>query len=127
MKVEVSIGEIVDKLTILHIKKSNISNDQKLQNIINEYNYLYEIVFNQLEIEQKDYDKLILINKELWDIEDLIRLKERSKEFDDEFISLARKVYITNDKRAELKKVINLKYHSTFVEEKSYEQYESFN
>jgi len=127
MKIEVSIGEIVDKLTILHIKKNNISNEQKLQNIINEYNYLYEIVFNQLEIEQEDYNKLILINKELWDIEDLIRLKERSKEFDDEFISLARKVYITNDKRADLKKVINLKYHSTFVEEKSYEQYENIN
>lgn len=127
MKIEVSVGEIVDKLTILHIKKDNILDQTKLQNIINEHNYLYKIVFDQLKIEQEDYNKLILINKELWDIEDLIRLKERSKEFDDEFISLARKVYITNDKRADFKKVINLKYHSTFVEEKSYEQYENIN
>jgi hypothetical protein len=123
MLIEVSNGEIVDKLTILKIKKNNILDKEKLVNINKEYNYLYDIVFNNLKISEEDYYELLLINKQLWDIEDKIRDKERNKEFDSHFIELARLVYIINDKRSELKKLINLKTKSTFVEEKSYEKY----
>lgn len=125
MKIEVSVGEIVDKLTILHIKMSNILDIEKLKNISKEYGYLKDVVEDDLNIstESEEYLKLLEINKELWDIEDLIREKEKLKLFDDEFISLARSVYITNDKRAEIKKEINIKYGSKFVEEKSYHNY----
>ena len=125
MKIEVSHGEIVDKLTILQIKKENITDPSKLDNIVKEYDYLLSIVENDLEIstESPEYLKLLSINKELWKIEDDIRDKERDKVFDTEFIELARSVYTTNDKRAEIKKEINLKYGSLFVEEKSYSNY----
>jgi hypothetical protein len=123
MNIEVSIGEIVDKLTILRIKKNNITDEGKLFNVITEYDYLYDVVFNQLKIESDDFYNLLLVNERLWDIEDFIRDKERDKVFDTEFIELARSVYVTNDKRAELKKEINLKYGSLFVEEKSYKEY----
>jgi len=123
MNIEVSIGEIVDKLTILRIKKNNITDEGKLFNVITEYDYLYDVVFTQLKIESDDFYNLLLVNERLWDIEDLIRDKERDKVFDTEFIELARSVYVTNDKRAELKKEINLKYGSLFVEEKSYKEY----
>ena len=121
MKIEVSIGEIVDKLTILQLKKDNIKNDVKLKNIILEYDYLFNIVFNELNIDNTDYNKLFLTNKKLWEIEDKIRQKEKMLSFDDDFIDLARNVYITNDIRSDQKKDINLKYKSLFVEEKSYE------
>ena len=123
MKIEVSIGEIVDKLSILNIKKNNITEEFKLFNIITEYDYLYDVVFNQLKIESDDFNNLLLVNESLWKIEDDIRDKERDKVFDTEFIELARSVYTTNDKRAEIKKEINLKYGSLFVEEKSYSNY----
>ena len=123
MKIEVSIGEIVDKLSILQIKTTFIKDEEKLNNVKKEYDYLYDIVFNEMKIEQSDFFDMVVINQELWKIEDDIRDKERAKEFDDEFIRLARAVYVTNDKRAEVKKSINLKYGSLFVEEKSYQQY----
>ena len=120
MKIEVSIGEIVDKLSILQIKKDNITDEVKLENINKEYVYLHEIVFSQLKINYNDdYSKLLDVNKSLWIIEDKLRDKERDKSFDDDFIQLARSVYFTNDKRAEIKKELNLKYGSLFVEEKS--------
>ena len=125
MNIEVSHGEIVDKLTILQIKKENITDQIKLDNIIKEYNYLLSVVENDLSIstESAEYLELLSINKELWVIEDDIRDKERIKEFDDDFIKLARSVYYTNDVRAKIKKEINLKYSSGFVEEKSYQSY----
>lgn len=123
MKIEVSIGEIVDKLSILQIKTEMIKEEEKLSNVKKEYDYLYDIVFNEMKIEQSDFFDMVLINKELWNIEDDIRDKERDKEFDDVFIKLARAVYVTNDKRADIKKNINLKYGSKFVEEKSYNPY----
>src|SRR6056300_262923 len=123
MKIEVSIGEIVDKLSILQIKTEFIKDEEKLSNVKKEYDYLYDIVFNEMKIEQSDFLDMVSINKELWNIEDDIRDKERDKEFDDVFIKLARAVYVTNDKRADVKKNINLKYGSTFVEEKSYNPY----
>lgn len=123
MEIEVSIGEIVDKLSILQIKKENITDETKLVNVNKEFIYLYEIVFTKLNVNDDDYLKLLDVNKLLWVIEDDIRDKERSNEFDSEFIELARSVYVTNDKRAEIKKEINIIYGSTFVEEKSYNSY----
>jgi hypothetical protein len=123
MKIEVSIGEIVDKLSILEIKKNNITDEDKLPNIRKEFEYLYSVVFEDLGIDPSDFSSLLLVNEELWVIEDRIRMKESKKIFDHEFISLARSVYIANDKRAEIKKYINLKYGSIFTEEKSYEKY----
>jgi hypothetical protein len=125
MNIEVSHGEIVDKLTILQIKKENITDPIKLDNIVKEYDYLLSIVENDLNIStlSPEYLELLSINKELWVIEDDIRDKERIKEFDEDFIKLARSVYYTNDVRAKIKKEINLKYSSGFVEEKSYQSY----
>ena len=125
MNIEVSHGEIVDKLTILQIKKENITDPIKLDNIVKEYDYLLSIVKNDLGIstESSEYLELLSINKELWVIEDDIRDKERLKEFDGDFVELARSVYFTNDVRAKIKKEINLKYSSGFVEEKSYQPY----
>jgi hypothetical protein len=123
MKIEVSIGEIVDKLTILALKKKYIDDQLKLENIQKEYSYLLDIVFNNLKISLTDYDKLLHINQLLWGIEDDIRVKEKNAEFDGQFIELARLVYTTNDKRADIKKQINEKYGSEFREEKSYAKY----
>jgi hypothetical protein len=125
MNIEISHGEIVDKLTILQIKKENITDPSKLDNVIKEYDYLFSVVENDLGIStlSAEYLELLSVNKDLWDIEDDIRDKERQKEFDDDFIKLARAVYYTNDIRAKIKKEINLKYSSGFVEEKSYQPY----
>jgi hypothetical protein len=125
MKIEISHGEIVDKLTILQIKNQNIIDPIKLNNIVKEYDYLLSVVENDLGIstESPEYLELLSINNELWVIEDDIRDKERLKQFDDDFIKLARAVYHTNDVRAKIKKEINLKYGSLFVEEKSYSNY----
>ena len=125
MNIEVSHGEIVDKLTILQIKKENITDPNKLDNIIKEYEYLFSVVENDLGISTSstEYLELLSVNKDLWVIEDDIRDKERQKEFDENFVSLARSVYYTNDVRAKIKKEINLKYSSGFIEEKSYSDY----
>ncbi len=122
MEIEVSTGEIVDKLTILLIKKENISDPNKLENIEKELNYLESIV-RKLQICPEDISELFLVNQVLWKVEDEIRDKERNKIFDQSFIELARKVYITNDSRAEIKRKINKKYSSDFFEEKSYSPY----
>ena len=127
MKVEVSNGELLDKLSILELKLKNIKDDKKLINIKNEYgglsplcNNLFDNYGNEL---RSLYAKLSEINAELWKIEDDIRQCERNKDFGDEFVRLARAVYFTNDKRSEVKKSINLLTESGFVEEKSYEDY----
>ena len=123
----VSIGEVVDKVTILAIKSERITDVEKLENINKELELLREILSGVdglwTKIESL-YADLKRINEELWVIEDDIRIKEYKKEFDDEFIRLARAVYVTNDKRADVKKKINLKLGSELVEEKSYEDYQ---
>jgi hypothetical protein len=123
MKIEVSVGEIVDKLSILKIKSDNITDLDKLKNINKEYEYLYTIVFDDLKVSQEDFSELVSINQKLWVIEDDLRDKEFVQEFDSVFIELARSVYFVNDKRAKIKKEINTKYGSLFVEEKSYKSY----
>jgi hypothetical protein len=125
MKIEISNGDIIDKLTILEIKLQHITNNQQHANINNEYEYIKDCTDNLMNdsIIYDLYLQLKNINKELWDIEDKIRIKEKNKLFDSEFIELARQVYITNDKRAYIKKQINILSNSLFVEEKSYEAY----
>ena len=128
MKVEVSNGELLDKLTILELKLTNITDVQKLSNIQKEHDELSPLadqLFDSYGEELKNlYKKLTEINSELWTIEDDIRECERNKDFGSDFVSLARSVYFTNDKRSDVKKAINLLTDSGFVEEKSYEDYE---
>ena len=128
MKVEVSNGELLDKLTILELKLTNIADVQKLTNIQKEHDELNPLagqLFDSYGEELKNlYKQLIEINSELWTIEDNIRECERNKDFGSDFVSLARAVYFTNDKRSDVKKAINLLTDSGFVEEKSYEEYE---
>lgn len=121
MKIEVSNGEIVDKLTILLIKQQNIKNQSKLSNIEKEINAITcDYIINK---DSELFKRLYELNKSLWNIEDAIRLKESKQEFDQEFIELARSVYKMNDKRAEVKREINISSESFLIEEKSYEKY----
>lgn len=127
MKVEVSTGELVDKLSILEIKLLNIKDEKKTKNVYKELETLNPYFQDLLDIyglKMKNlYTRISNINKALWDIEDAIRDKERAEEFDEEFVELARSVYITNDQRAAVKKEINLLTKSKLVEEKSYSDY----
>ena len=121
----VSLGELVDKISILHIKNKNIKDDEKLKLIREELKLLTITLDGHLKKNdiQEFLDALIKINSELWIIEDEIRDCERINKFDQKFISLARSVYITNDKRSEIKLDINKKFGSEIVEVKSYEKY----
>ena len=126
LQVPVSVGEVLDKITILQIKLSHISDATKRANIQNELDALLPLVAGDAfatDQMQALMAELKSVNEALWDIEDDIREKEAAKSFDAEFIRLARAVYITNDKRAEIKKQINLATGSVLVEEKSYESY----
>ena len=127
MKVEVSNGELLDKLSILELKLNNIKDNNKLINIKNEHSGLSPLcdnLFDNYGNELRNlYVRLSEINAELWKIEDDIRECERNKDFGDEFVRLARAVYFTNDKRSDVKKSINLLTESGFIEEKSYEDY----
>ena len=116
----ISIGEIFDKITILEIKKEKLKNE-KLINVNLELKLLKKIVYdNGLNVDKKLINNLREVNNKLWNIEDKIRKKEKLKTFDNEFIEIARSVYIENDKRSEIKREINTKYNSELVEEKSY-------
>jgi len=119
MKIEVSNGEIVDKLTILEIKADRIKDKEKLKNILAELESLKKI-FNELNVDKKLYIYLLRVNYNLYDIENDIRDKENNKEFDKRFIQLARLIYTLNDSRAKIKKQINIETKSSFIEEKSY-------
>lgn len=120
--IPISIGELWDKYTILLIKKNMIKDDKKQQIVINEINKLQEYI-KKFPLKEEFVLELKNCNKKLWDIEDNIREKERKKEFDDEFIELARSVYITNDERAKLKNNISLLFNSDILEVKSYKEY----
>lgn len=124
MKIEVSDGEIVDKLTILEIKKEKCLDLNKLQNIEKELTYLKMIV-DDLDIPEHHINDLRKINQKLWDIEDQIRVFEAQEKFDDEFIELARSVYFTNDERFEIKNKINSAVNSNFKEEKILPSYKN--
>ena len=121
--VPISIGELIDKITILEIKKDKLKN-LKLKNILNELSFLKAVLEkNSIFIPDEIFLQLKSINLTLWDIEDKIRIKEKNKEFDNEFIKLARSVYLNNDRRSETKKELNIMFNSEIIEEKSYEKY----
>ena len=124
MKIEVSNGEIADKLSIIEIKLEQIKDESKLKNLRNEYAVLDEAVSKIIKKDHELYIALLNINKELWDIEDTIRDLERAKDFGDEFVKTARAVYFTNDKRSDIKRKINELTGSNLVEEKSYQKYD---
>jgi hypothetical protein len=128
IKVPISPGELLDKITILRIKSKRMSDPKKLANVRSELRALEE-TWNGSDCAQAgieaDVTALLEVNERLWVIEDDIRDKERAKAFDAEFIRLARAVYFENDERAAIKKRINLKLGSSVVEEKSYAEYKA--
>ena len=126
IEIPVSFGELVDKLTILEIKKSKITNNEKLKNIQVEFELLnkkYQTILNDTKELQVFYDALLKVNNKLWEIEDKIRILENNKEFNKEFIDLARSVYKSNDERFAIKNEINKTFDSEIQEQKEYENY----
>ncbi len=125
VSIPVSVGELIDKLSILQVKKTKISDELKLEFVNKEFEILYNlssVYLDDIEIESL-YHQLVQINSSLWDVEDKLRVIESEKRFEGEFISLARKVYFTNDDRFRLKNEINLITSSEIREVKDYVKY----
>lgn len=122
VSIDIGIGELMDRYTILKIKLAEIKDEEKYKNVKKEYEYISEIIEKLQEKEgiQELVDELFEINGQLWDVEDELRYLEKLRQFDDNFINLARMVYKLNDERASIKRLINVLYGSEFVEEKSY-------
>lgn len=125
----ISLGELLDKISILAIKLSKIDDTSKLQNI----RYEHDLLGNRLTAATRElpdgeinkyFDMMKEINLKIWNIEDDIRECERNKDFGPSFIQLARSVYITNDERSRIKKLVNEQFGSAIVEEKSYSEYQ---
>jgi hypothetical protein len=124
MNVEISMGEFVDKISILKIKKERITDQGKLNNVLKEYEYLIHLADdNKLDIlDSPFFLELTEANLIIWDGEELLREKQRSEQYDSDFIDIANRIHSTNDIRAQIKKEINLKFNSNFVEEKSHQK-----
>ena len=126
VKIDISYGELIDKITILEIKSERIAEPRKLENIERELTILTE-AWRDSGVDQDaigaERAALKAINENLWDIEDQIRRKEAEQSFDQGFIELARSVYRTNDERSTVKRAINDRFGSSLVEEKSYQPY----
>ena len=126
IEIKISVGELLDKITILQIKLARITAPDKLRNIRTELRALSKIwqasAYARVDLEA-EIAVLKEVNERLWEIEDAIRDKERDSRFDSEFIELARSVYLNNDQRAGIKRAINAKTGSELVEEKSYADY----
>lgn len=126
VQVEISIGELLDKISILQIKSERITDQSKLENIKIELESLLDkwenSSFSKIEIAEERV-QLREVNEKLWELEDDIRIKEARYSFDEDFVRLARLVYVTNDQRAAIKRKINEKLGSTLIEEKSYSNY----
>jgi hypothetical protein len=124
--IPVSVGELIDKLSILHIKKIKISNPEKLEFITKEFELLYNMSSYYLNDENisKYYHNLVEINLKLWEVEDEIRIIENIKLFDSKFIQLARQVYLINDERFSVKNMINELTDSEIREQKEYVEYQ---
>ncbi|MFO7598289.1 MAG: DUF6165 family protein [Candidatus Desulfacyla sp.] len=123
---EISPGELFDKITILEIKKARIRDEEKLRNIELELDLLRGVWSDNIPPSPKLralYNQIKVLNERLWDIEDDIRRCERNSDFKEEFVRLARSVYLTNDKRSSIKREINKLLGSRIMEEKSYEAY----
>jgi uncharacterized protein YukE len=126
IQVPVSPGEVLDKITILEIKSERMTDPGKVANVRRELALLQEVWSSNIrdsETIQDLHAQLKEINEALWEIEDDIRDKERAREFDNRFIELARAVYVTNDRRSQVKKELNLHLGSDIIEEKSYQDY----
>ncbi|OUU49218.1 MAG: hypothetical protein CBC28_01890 [Flavobacteriaceae bacterium TMED68] len=127
IQIPISTGELLDKLSILEIKKDKVKDSAKLKNINHEYDLLINLSKNLKDKDEKSfnslYEEILKVNKKLWDIEDKIRILESEKKFDEEFISVARSVYFINDDRFDLKKKINETFGSDVAEEKEYIEY----
>lgn len=127
MKIEVSVGEVIDKYSILNIKANKITDSTKLKNVNSEIAQLEVEVENIRNINPHKFDKflssLIEINTALWETEDLIRILEQKQDFSEDFIKLARSVYIQNDERYRIKNSVNRFYKSGVIEEKDYVEY----
>ena len=127
ISIQVSCGELVDKLSILSIKREKVKDVEKLKNINIEYDYLNLVCDKLRMVDEKSFNnyfsELREVNTKLWDIEDNIRKHEKESNFNNLFIELARSVYITNDKRFQIKNSINSAFSSQFREEKDYEDY----
>lgn len=123
VKIDVSIGELWDKFTILLIKKEKIKDIEKRNFVLKEIELLNEKMKLFLLHRQPLFDELKKVNEKLWSIEDQLRIKEKNQIFDQEFIDLARAVYFTNDDRAKIKKEINIRYYSEIHEVKDYVDY----
>ena len=127
IEIPISAGELLDKLSILEIKKDKVKDSTKLKNINHEYDLLSNLSKNLKEKDEKSfnslYEEILKVNKKLWDIEDKIRILESEKRFDEEFILVARSVYFINDDRFDIKKKINETFGSDVAEEKEYIEY----
>tara|TARA_R100001530_G_C4296055_1_gene149256 strand:- start:731 stop:1108 length:378 start_codon:yes stop_codon:yes gene_type:complete len=123
IQIETSVGELLDKISILQIKVSKIKDREKLKHISYELDSLTNTAVESEVMDLELLGELVEINSSLWEIEDTLRELEREKDFSNTFIELARKVYITNDKRFEIKNKINYKYGSLVKEQKSYKEY----
>ncbi len=130
ISIPISFGELIDKITILEIKSERVHDEDKLKNINYELRLLMD-TWNASAKSSVDFQdlraQLKVVNETLWDIEDKIRLKEAHRKFDEDFVALARAVCINNDKRASLKRKINLQLGSAIIEEKSYSDYNETN
>ena len=125
VNVPVSVGELIDKLSILQVKKSKVKNSDKLKFIEKEYDLLLSMsyeYFNNVDI-ISTYKELVDVNTKLWEVEDELRVIENTKVFDSNFIELARAVYYTNDERFRLKDKINNLTNSEIKEQKDYKEY----
>jgi hypothetical protein len=124
MKIDISMGELVDRVTICEIKLERIEDPVKKAHVRKEFDGLSRHMTDAgVTFQSDEYARLKRVNETLWDIENSIRLKEAAQEFDDTFIRLARQVYLNNDERSRLKKEINLKFKSEWIEEKEYAEY----
>ncbi len=120
----ISVGQLFDQISILEIKNEKIKDEEKTANIKRELKLLKGLAAEEgLQLDTAYYYELKSVNKKLWKIEDIIREKERAKEFDIEFIELARSIYHINDRRSAIKRKINLAYSSEIIEEKQYAEY----
>jgi hypothetical protein len=125
MRIDVSIGELVDKVTILEIKLERIQDPHKITNVRREYDLLRQVLDEAgIGRDSGEFRELKSLNLKLWEIEDRIRAKEKAKQFDAEFVELARSVYFVNDRRSEVKRSINLAMGSPLIEEKDHVDYE---
>jgi len=122
IQVPVSLGELVDKITILQIKLIEIKDEEKLKNVQKEYDALTSLpIYKELRTQISSYlNQLFIVNQKLWVLEDDIRKCEKAESFDDIFVRCARSIYKTNDERSRIKKELNLAFGSELIEEKSH-------